>query len=77
MSDKKEDWKVVEKTTGGIDPVSTIGSFVSGLFTLGDPISRYQDTYKVEDKWGNQHTVKASNAKELGEKISKGKFDDK
>jgi hypothetical protein len=81
MSEKKDDWKVVSKTSGGIDPVVTTGNFMSGLFivdmlTGGDPIAHNDNKYTVEDKYGNQHTVYARDSDELGRKISRGDFDD-
>lgn len=78
MSGKKDDWKVVDKKSGGVDIVTTIGGLITGIsFLDGNLVSHNQNTYTVEDKWGNQHTVTATDEKDLGEKISKGKFDDK
>ena len=59
------DWKVVHK--------SNIISFEE-VFTLG--LVSAPDTYTVEDESGNQRTVTAWTEEQVGEKISKGDFDD-
>lgn len=80
MADNK-DWKVVSKSEGGVDNVTTAANFMSGLFIIdaltGNDAMSYNDyKYVVEDKHGNRHTVYARDSDELGKKISKGDFDD-
>lgn len=81
MSDKKDDWKVTSKSGGGVDLLGTFVSLGTGIAladiaTGNDPVLRDDYKYTVEDKYGNQHTVYAKDSDELGEKISRGDFDD-
>jgi len=76
-----KDFKVISKSGGGADIVGSTVNLMSGLafvdmLTGNDPIMRDSYTYVIEDKDGNRHTVHANNSEELGEKISKGDFDD-
>lgn len=76
------DWKVINKESGGTDHVSA-GLYVgTGILPLVDiltgntPTFNNPDKYTVEDSNGNEHTVYAKDADELGEKIANGDFDD-
>jgi len=73
MADKN--WKVIEEKHNG----NIIGDVVCAVATGGLSIllggCEDTTTYKIQNKEGVIKSVTARNAKELGEKISKGKFD--
>lgn len=70
-----EDWKIVKKDRVNTDVADITMFFLMGPISclLGGCDSKY--TYTIRDSNGIEKKVTAKDENELGEKISKGKFD--